>query len=422
VSATYGQKRSEGSKMKKLTVSHGWFAAGLGACGLAVIGCGKPTASTPPPTSGRKPVAGVPKTPTPPVASKITFTKPEYVRGIYVTAWSAGSKTGRARLLTMLDHTELNTMVIDVRDDGDMYWKNSIPLAAECKANQNAITKPELVLGDIAKHHVWPIARIACFRDHWVPKKHPELAVQLVGGHVWSDRSKHTWLDPYNKKNWEYIAQTVDFALDQGFPAIQLDYVRFPSEGKSDTQRFPAQSSYPDKKAKHEDVIAAFAHFIRERVKARGAEFSADNFGIISSGKSDQGIGQELEKLAEPFDVMSPMVYPSHFAKGEYRIPDPNAAPYEIISHSLGDYKKRLPQKSIRPWLQDFDHYGVEQIHAEIKAAYQLGYREYLIWNAGNHFTEAAYKNNDNLLKKGAAPSVSPGKSPAKPPIAPKKP
>ncbi len=331
----------------------------------------------------------------------MTFTKPEFVRGIYVTAWSAGSKNKRTKLFEMFTKTELNSMVIDLRDDGDMYWKNDSKLAAECKANMNAVVKPEALMEELAQHKVWPIARIACFRDHYVPKHHPELAVQVASGKLWADRSRHTWLDPYNKRNWEYIAECVDYAVALGFPAIQLDYVRFPSEGKSDSQVFPAQSLYPNQKAKHEDVIADFCHYIRDHVKKHGAEFSADNFGIISSTRTDQGIGQELEKIAEPFDVMCPMVYPSHFAKGEYNIPDPNKAPYKIISKSLGDYKKRLPAKAIRPWLQDFGHYTKADIQAEIKAAYDLGYKEYLIWNARNVFTEEAFRDNSGLLKKG---------------------
>ncbi len=403
--------------MKLIAHRHGWI--GVAASGLLLsftVGCSKSTVSVEQTPASSTPTAKPSPTASPtPEKTKLVFEKPEYVRGIYTTAWSAGSKTNRARLLAMLDRTELNAMVIDVRDDGDMYWKNSIPLAIECKANMNAVTNPALVFGDLIKHKVWPIARIACFRDHWVPRKHPEMAVQLANGKPWADRSRHTWLDPYNKKNWEYIAQTVEYALDQGFPAIQLDYVRFPSEGKSNTQRFPAQADYPNKKALHEDVIADFCHYIREKVKARGAEFSADNFGIISSTKGDQGIGQELEKISEPFDVMCPMVYPSHFAKGEYGIPNPNAAPYQILKKSLGDYKKRLPTKSIRPWLQDFDHYGVKEIQAEIKAAYEYGYLEYLIWNASNRFTEAAYKDNSKLIKvkpdQSAAPTPSPSAS-----------
>lgn len=330
---------------------------------------------------------------------KPTFKRPEFVRGIYLTAWSAGSSRKMAKVYKLLEDTELNAVVIDIRDTGEMYFPTNIKLSDEAEGKAYlAVTKPAKLIAELAAHKVWPIARVACFRDNLLPKKHPEMAVQVASGKVWKDRSGHSWLDPYNKANWQYIADTVDYAMSIGFPEIQLDYVRFPSEGKSNTQVFPSKATYSDPKAKPEDVIASFADFIRKRVKAQGDFISADIFGIISSTRKDQGIGQELEKLAAPFDVISPMVYPSHFHKGEYGIKDPNRSPAEIITKSLTDYKKRVPDKIVRPWLQDFSlgyHYGPAEVRAQITAANALGYKEWLLWNAGNRYTESA------LLKKG---------------------
>src|SRR5436853_7804869 len=110
-----------------------------------------------------------------------------------------------AKVFEMLKKTELNSVVIDVRDTGDMYWKPNMPLANETPgANQIAVVDGKKVMQSLAEHKIYPIARIACFRDSWVPRKHPEMAVQLTGGGVWKDRSGHLWLDPYNKKNWDY--------------------------------------------------------------------------------------------------------------------------------------------------------------------------------------------------------------------------
>ena len=344
--------------------------------------------------------ASVPEKPEP----KFVFEKPEHVRGIYLTAWSAGGKKKRTKTIEMIKRTELNAVVIDVRDDGEMYWKTGIPLAKEAGAEKIAVLKPDQVMKDLEDAKVYPIARIACFRDAFVPKKFPDRAVKLASGGIWKDNSGHTWLDPYNKENWQYMWETVEFALDQGFPEIQLDYVRFPSEGKASTQVFPSKKSYGDGKAKPEDVIAEFAKYIGDKVKDRGGVYSADIFGIISSGNVDQGIGQDLEKVAAPFDLICPMVYPSHFAKGEYGIKDPNVQPYLIVRKSLADYKRRLPDKAIRPWLQDFFGYTAESVKAQIKAAKELGYNEYLIWNAGNRYTEAALKDNSKLVQ--AKPKV----------------
>ena len=355
-------------------------------------GCGKRPdvkPAAPPP----KPVV---KKPVPPVSP---FKRPEKVRGIYVTAWFAGSTKQLDKLIGLLDRTELNAMVIDVRDAGENYWKGlNLKLSDEAGATKIAVVNPKKVMEKLLTKGVYPIARIACFRDNFVPRKRPDRAVVLASGKVWKDRAGYMWLDPYNRQNWEYIASVVDYALELGFPEIQLDYVRFPSEGKAATQRFPAKNSYANPKAKPEDVVVDFATFIRDRVKIRQAVLSADIFGIISISKSAQGIGQELEKISGPFDIMCPMVYPSHFAKGEYGVKDPSAQPYTILKMSLGDYKRRLPDKPIRPWLQDFFGYGVAQVQAQIKAARELGYDEYLLWNAGNKYTEGAVRDTSNLV------------------------
>jgi hypothetical protein len=338
-----------------------------------------------------------------PVDTRIKVEKPNHVRGIYLTAWSAGSRRKMDSVLAMLDRTELNSVVIDIRDAGMVYWKTGVSLADESGATRIAITNPKALMERLEKRGVYPIARIACFRDGFVPKKHPELAVQTVNGTLWKDASGHMWLDPFNKKNWEYLAKIVDFALDMGFPEIQLDYVRFPSEGMKVQRVFPAKKAYFRAGASRQDVIADFANYIGKRVRARGAVFSADIFGIVSSAKTDQGIGQALEQVAEPFDLICPMVYPSHYAKGEYRIKDPNSSPHAIVLKSLRDFSKRLPNKPIRPWLQDFSlgiAYGKEQVQAQIRACKELGYEEYLLWNARNVYTEAAVVDNSKLVEK----------------------
>ena len=331
---------------------------------------------------------------TEPPKPKIRFPKPEHVKGIYLTAWSAGSKSRLDKAIGLVKRTEINSIVIDIRDAGHVYVKTGIPLAKAAKAETVGILDPKGLMDKLEKRGVYPIARIACFRDKFVPVTNPELAVNKTTGGVWKDGGGYAWLDPYNRKNWDYIGEIVDFALDMGFPEIQLDYVRFPSEGRADTQLFPGKKGWPAE-TKPAQVVSEFAKFIGERVRAKNAVYSADIFGIISSSTSDQGIGQELESIAEPFDLICPMVYPSHFAKGEYGIKNPNASPYEVVLKSLRDYAKRLPNMKLRPWLQDFSlgvTYGEAEVRAQIKAAREVGYNEYLVWNGKNIYTEAAYK------------------------------
>lgn len=339
---------------------------------------------------------------------KYNFSKPDHVRGIYLTAWTASSQRRLSELLDLIDRTELNAVVVDIRDAGKNFWKVDIALSDEAKATEVAIRDPEALMKLFEERGVYPIARIACFRDNYVPKARPELAVQNPDGKPWADGGKYMWLDPYNKKNWEYIAEIVDFALEVGFPEIQLDYVRFPSEGVKKDTVFPAKKEWKDPETTQSDVIVKFAEFIGERVRKKKAVFSADVFGIISQSKKDQGIGQILEHIAQPFDLLCPMVYPSHYARGEYGIAHPNASPYETVKRSVADFIRRVPETPLRPWLQDFSLYGVsygkEQVQAQIKALKELGIEEYLLWNPRNVYTEDAIVDNSKLAVKDPEP------------------
>jgi len=352
--------------------------------------------------------------PAPELKKARKFTRPEHVRGIYLTAWTAGLIERRDSLIKLVNDTELNAMVVDIRDTGTVFWRTGIKDIEESKAQQVAVTRPEEFMDLLEKNDIYPIARIACFLDDYVTVKYPDRAVQTEDGKIWRDRAKHAWLDPYNKKNWELIADLTTFAMDLGFQEIQLDYVRFPSEGKVTSTVYPAKKDWPDKEALPGDVIVAFGEYIRKKVKARNLEISADVFGIISSGGYDQGIGQTLDKISAPFDVICPMIYPSHFAKGEYGVKEPNKSPYDITYKSLRDYRKKLPEMNVRPWLQDFSIYGVtygkKEVQDQILAAKEHGYEEYLLWNPRNRYTEDAVKDNSKLLAEKIKKDKASGK------------
>jgi hypothetical protein len=253
---------------------------------------------------------------------------------------------------------------------------------------------------------VYPIARIACFIDNNVPRYDTARAVQRSdgSGQAWVERNGRLWLDPYNKKNWEYIGEVVDFAVKLGFPEIQLDYVRFPGGGKKSSMHFPAKKDWPADTTESQ-VIQQFAQFIRDRLP-KNVVLSADIFGIVSSNTTkDQGIGQDMAYFPQPFDLLCPMVYPSHYAKGEYGIADPAKAPYEIVKVSVGDFASKLKGKPLRPWLQDFDlggDYGREEVRAQVKALKELGIQEYLLWNARNVYTPDAVTDTSDLDPKPA--------------------
>ena len=307
------------------------------------------------------------------------------VKGIYLTGWTAGTNKALQNLLKLADRTEINAFVIDVKDDGLVAYKSTVPLVGKVGAAKRPMYKVDKVLAELKAHHIFPIARIACMRDSVLANARPDLAVQDAKGRVWHDRSHHAWLNPYQKAVWDYNVDLGIDAIKHGFAEVQFDYVRFPSEGAMNTRRFPGKP----KDALREDQIAAFMKYAHDKIHAAGGWFSADVFGLTSLVKNDEGIGQKFSKVIQETDYLCPMVYPSHYHKGEYGIKNPDTDPYAILHVSLGDAVKGLkktPNCKLRPWLQAFSlqsHYGPAQLNAQFKASRELGINEYLLWNAG---------------------------------------
>ncbi|MBC8142062.1 MAG: putative glycoside hydrolase [Armatimonadetes bacterium] len=354
--------------------------------------------------------------PTPP-GLQVKLTEP--VRGIYISGWVTGGTTRWNELLNLVDKTEINSVVIDVKEDGMMsYATPGIPLAVAVGANQKMIPDIDAKMAQLSKRKIYSIARITCFRDRITAKKRPDLAVQTTGGAPWRDRSGHYWLDPYNKENWDYNVAVAADAAQRGFGEIQWDYVRFPSEGARAGRVYPAKTK-GDLRSEAR-VIAEFLQYAREKLKPYNVVVSADVFGLTVAAKPDydMGIGQKIDLMMPHLDVVCPMIYPSHYGRGEYGIAHPNASPYKTISFAMRDSVARVKGTNcrVRPWLQDFSlgvRYGEPEVRAQIKATREHGVEEYLLWNASNRYTASALvplkvKTEPKSAKKAAKPAASP--------------
>lgn len=345
--------------------------------------------------------------------------KPEKVRvqakGLYMTGWTVGVSR-YDKLIKLVEDTELNAVVIDVKDDGAVSYDTEVPLEREVEASRKMFRDPEKILADLEKKNIYTIARISCFRDSVVPPKRPDLAIQNADGTPWKDRAGYTWLNPYKKETWDY---NVDIAIDaarKGFKEIQFDYVRFPSEGYG-------TRVVPDKTEQSAaEVISEFLKYAREKLEAENVWVAVDIFGLTGLVDHDMGIGQTIKSIAENVDYICPMVYPSHYNKGEYGIPDPNREPYQTVYLSVRDSVKRIEGTGakVRPWLQDFSLYGVtygpEQVKAQIKAASDAGINEYLLWNPRNRYTAGGLAPAKKEASGGtAAAGVEKSKSDEKP-------
>jgi hypothetical protein len=321
--------------------------------------------------------------------------RPEHVHGIYLTGWIAGIPRRFGQLVDLVDSTSLNAMVIDVKDDeGTITYKTHLPLGLDAGPQTAKVADPDRLLATLQQHRIYSIARVVTFKDQVWPRLHPELAVHRPDGSVFHDRAGFMWLSPYEKRVWEYNLAIAKDAAARGFSEIQFDYVRFPDIPKSLALSFPGQ----DERTKAE-VIRDFLAYARRELAPYGVKVSADIFGLVTTVKDDLGIGQHLEDVASAVDWVSPMAYPSHYARGEFGLTDPDAVPYETVYLSLRDAVRRLREARLEakvvPWLQDFSlrhAYGEEQVLAQVKAASDLGIEDWYLWNPRNRYTEAALR------------------------------
>jgi len=321
------------------------------------------------------------------------------VKGIYMTGPSAGVARFD-KLVQLVKDTELNAIVLDVKEDhGYITFEPSDPELKAMGNYQKWIRDIHKVMQTFEENDIYPIARIVVFKDTALARKRPDLSFLRPDGTVWDNGKSNpeSFVNPYMKEVWDYNIRIAKEAAALGFREIQFDYVRFPEgfENKADVL------TYTKDERSRVDVVADFVKYAREELNPLGVRVSVDIFGYAASVPAAEGIGQDFNKISTYVDVISPMVYPSHYSTGWFNQKHPDTAPYEVVYGAMMDTHKKLEEIAevkpiIRPWIQDFTArwldvyipYGVKEVEAQIRALQDAGIEEFLLWNSGNVYTE----------------------------------
>ncbi|MDB5259516.1 MAG: hypothetical protein JWO73_724 [Candidatus Taylorbacteria bacterium] len=361
---------------------------------------------------------------------------PQQVKGIYMSGWAAGSPKLFPKVLDVIETTEVNSVVLDIKD-----YSGRISFLVGDDSPLKAIGSPENRIPDIkqflARLHdkgIYVIGRVSTFQDPYFVKLHPEYAVKTKAGAVWQDRHGIKWLDAGAEPVWNYFVTIAKESYAVGFDEIQFDYIRFPTDGNMRDISF----TYGGNRKKADVLNDFFAYVDQHLRKEEHIPISADFFGLVTTSNDDLGIGQVLENGLAHFDYVSPMVYPSHYPLNYNGWPDPNRKPYDLIHYVLSKGMARavamnapaivatstatttsarkvpsiafanasailaaasstmkISPLQIRPWLQDFSIRGVtytpDMVRAQIQATYDVGLDSWLIWNASNIYTKEAF-------------------------------
>jgi hypothetical protein len=305
--------------------------------------------------------------------------------------------TGRLdAMLDQIDKTEVNAMVIDVKETaGNLYWATDLPAATSVGAvMQHPLLQLDELLPKLKARGIYTIARMVVMKDNTLGKARPDLAVKnSATGAPWRDYRGGIWLDPYNPGVAEYIAALAGDLAAKGFDEVQLDYVRFFSDGDYSV----ADTNLPNTQSFRLPAIRRLFRVVSESLATTRTFFSADVFPISFIATDDQGIGQRPEVIMPYVDYFSPMVYPSHYGPYTFGFKNPNDHPYDVINDTLKlmNEERAGLRMVIRPWIQDFGFgpfppYTAAQVLQEMKAASDNGAEGWMIWNAAAHFTAAA--------------------------------
>ena len=368
--------------------------------------------------------------PQPIVEKSRPFPKNEEIRAIYLTGTTAGSAKG-VQIIRRWHEAGGNAVVFDIKDsDGSINVPFDHPLARKLKSYP--ISNLPKFVRFIHSLDMHAIARQALFRDDNIAKNHGALAVQSRSLHQpWRENGKLVWADSSNPQVQDYNLALAKYVAGSGVDEVQFDYVRFPAEGNQADALFAFQK---DPKLQRDVVIANFLDRAYSELHPMGVLLSLDVFGVMAWQRQVdlRHTGQDIVKMARHCDVLSPMIYPSHFF-GMDNYKRPGDAPEHFIGMSMDRFVKVTEGSGVtlRPWLQAFawrtPTYSPKYILAQVSTSKQHGGDGFLFWNARNDYSKpfaampVMMKDPKTYLGVAAPPAATPQQSPT-PAASPEKP
>jgi len=340
---------------------------------------------------------------------------PVPVRAIYMTQCVVGTPSMREDLLKLIDDTELNAVVIDIKDyTGKLAFTPEDPALKDSVSDQCGAKDMEEFIRKLHDKSIYVIGRITVFQDPYYTKIHPELAVKRLSDKSanWKDHKELSFIDVSAKPFWDYIVKIANASYNIGFDELNFDYIRFPSDGDMKDIYYSWGAGIEKSEA-----LERFYIYLHDQLKSTGVVTSVDLFGMVTTNYDDLNIGQVLERAMPYFDFIDPMVYPSHYPTGFNGYKKVNEHSYDIVYFSMSEAVKRTvatttsigsfayvrigtstpavyakpayPATKMRPWLQSFDYpvtYTPAMVEAQLKATADAGLESWLIWDPANKY------------------------------------
>lgn len=348
-----------------------------------------------------------------PVKPKVAHVEtPASVKSIYMSQCVVGTPTFRDTLVELVDTTELNSIIIDIRDyTGKISFPTTHPLLADSVSDACGANDMKEFIAHLHEKDIYVIGRITVFQNPYYTSQHPEQAVQSTKGGVWKDRKGLAFVDVGAREYWDSVVALAEESYAIGFDEINFDYIRYPSDGPM------AEAVYHNEGKSKSEMLEEFFKYLHGKLEPSGMVMSADLFGMTTTNTDDLNIGQVLERALPYFDYIAPMVYPSHYPNGFNGYTNVNAHSYDIIHYSMKEAVRRTvattttvaalthtrigtttpaiyskpsyDKQKMRPWLQSFDYpveYTPEMVGAQIQATYDVGLTSWFFWDPANKY------------------------------------
>jgi len=326
------------------------------------------------------------------VKTTTVLLEPFLPKAVYVSFWAAGSKKYMNRILELAKETEINTVIVDIKNEyGDLSYLTDVKLAHRIGAHKNRrIFNIERFIKELKDNGLYVIGRVVVFKDERLASSKKAYALKGLDGNIWRNKEKLAWVDPFENKVHEYVSSIAADAASRGFDEINFDYVRFPLR----------KDLVYKKKLNQKNRVTAISSFLQTANKALlpyNVYTSVDTYGYVCWNNNDTKIGHTIESLSRYSDYIAPMLYPSGFGPGILGYKNPTDHPYEIINASINEALKKSDISSLRfrPWLQSFKDYGYDrkffrskEVSAQIKGAQNAACSGWMLWNPSSKFSK----------------------------------
>jgi len=314
-----------------------------------------------------------------------TGDKINHTRALY--AGPPTSQKRMTRIVHTLKKTNLNAVVIDIKDDvGNIYAPVHNSAVTDTKARRKGLSIVKLN-EYFHKNGIYTIARMVVFKDRNLYRAYNNKYSiwNNKTGTPWKGIKGEYWVDPYSSFVQKYNIDIAQQVSQMGFDEIQFDYIRFPVDGPTHlcTYRFR-----PDAAMYKSEILM---DYLQKAASAIEAPISVDVYGFNGWYHFGNWIGQDVEGFSHIVDTICPMVYPSHFGNRFLMKGDRSGRPYRIV-YASGIRASMLSGKAhIRPYIQAFKMmsptWGTEYITSQVQAAIDSKCEGYTFWHAAGEYS-----------------------------------